>query len=115
MSTLERLGQTFFLTYNDVSKGTGDQHAPDINVRQLNVCVRDPRFSFRGENAYVSKYNNMSEQKTIQSVQLSRRIGFRQLGKKVRIVKFCSVIGLCAHCQPCPCHTQFKDRNICAS
>ena len=32
ISALENLGQQFFLTYNDVLKGTGEQHAPDLTV-----------------------------------------------------------------------------------
>ena len=86
MSTLEDLGRKYFTTYNDVSKGTGDQHAPNLKDRQRSVCVCDPGFSFHGEGEHVSRYNNMTEQKTIRSVQLCRRIGFRQLGKKVRCV-----------------------------
>ena len=44
------------------------QHAPDLNVRQRNVCVQNPRFSFCGENEHVSTYKNMTEQETIKSV-----------------------------------------------
>jgi len=83
MATLEHLGQKFFRTYEDVSKGTGNRHRSDLNVREMNVCVRDPGFTFRGDNDFVSKYKNMTEMRTTPVIQIARRIAFRQLGKRL--------------------------------
>ena len=53
MSTLENMGQRFFLTYNDMSKGTGEQFLLDLTVEEKSVCVVDPTFFFHGDSKYV--------------------------------------------------------------
>ena len=97
MSTLEHLGQNFFLVYNDVSKGTGDQHAPNLRVRDMNVCVRDPGFVFSGDNDFVSLYNNLTEMKTLEEIRICRCICFHQLGKQARRL-FATLINICFIC-----------------
>ena len=97
MSTLEHLGQNFFLVYNDVSKGTGEQHAPNLRVRDMNVCVRDPGFEFSGDNDFVSRHKNLTEMKTLDEIRICRRICFRQLGKQVRTL-LATLINTCFIC-----------------
>ena len=40
MSTIERVGNKFFLIYSDVSKGL----EPVLRDRKMNICVTDPGF-----------------------------------------------------------------------
>jgi hypothetical protein len=85
MSCLEHLSCKFFLIYNDVSKS---EEATNLQERVLNICVTEPGFKFIGNTAPVLMYKTMDQEKAVDAIRLCRRICFRQMRVKVRVLFF---------------------------
>ena len=85
MSCLEHLSCKFFLIYNDISKS---EEATNLQERVLNICVTEPGFKFIGNTAPVLMYKTMDQEKAVDAIRLCRRICFRQMGVKVRVLFF---------------------------
>ena len=89
MRCLEQLGTKFFLTWEDVSKNTENGNLKD---RARNVCVKEKDFKFIGNLAEVVEYKSMDQDKATKEVLKCRRICFRQMGVRVRILILVSPI-----------------------
>lgn len=83
MSCLERLGTKFFLAWEDVSRNHENENLKD---RNMNVCVKEKDFKFIGNSAEVVKYKSMDQDEATEEIMKCRRICFRQMGVRVRIL-----------------------------